>query len=122
MRKRNTAGEKPDFKPIGQAMREARLCEGWTQEEAAEKLGIEQPYYQRLETTGQYPSVEMFYKIVRLFQLSVDEFFFPNVTPVRSGRRKRLDSMLDRLNDNELLVVESTIKGLLRMKEETVDK
>ncbi|MCI8816003.1 MAG: helix-turn-helix transcriptional regulator [Angelakisella sp.] len=118
MRKRNIAGKKPDFKPIGRAMREARLCEGWTQEEAAEKLGIEQPYYQRLETTGQYPSVELLYKIVRLFQLSVDEFFFPNVTPVKSGRRKRLDSMLDRLNDNELLVVESTIKGLLRMKED----
>ena len=48
----------------------------------------------------------------------MDEFFFPNVTPVKSGRRKRLDSMLDRLNDNELLVVESTIKGLLRMKED----
>lgn len=41
MRKRNESGNKLDFKPIGRAMREARLCEGWTQEEAAEKLGIE---------------------------------------------------------------------------------
>lgn len=118
MRKRNKAGEKPDFKPIGRAMREARLCEGWTQEEAAEKLGIEQPYYQRLETTGQYPSVELLYKIARLFQLSVDECFFPDLRPARSGRRRRLDAMLDRLEENELLVVESTIKGLLRMREE----
>lgn len=122
MRKRNTSGEKPDFKPIGKAMREVRLCEGWTQEEAAEKLGIEQPYYQRLETTRQYPSVELFYKIVRLFQLSVDECFFPDVRPAKSGRRRRLDAMLDRLEENELLVVESTIKGLLRMREENKEK
>ena len=117
MRKRNESGNKLDFKPIGRAMREARLCEGWTQEEAAEKLGIEQPYYQRLERTGQYPSLEVFYKIVRLFQLSVDEWFFPDVRPSKSGRRRRLDAMLDRLEEDELLVIESTIKGLLRMRE-----
>ena len=93
MRKRNESGNKLDFKPIGRAMREARLCEGWTQEEAAEKLGIEQPYYQRLERSGQYPSIEVFYKIVRLFQLSVDELFFPNIKPAKSGRRKRPEAM-----------------------------
>lgn len=122
MRKRNTSGDKPDFRLIGRAMRDARLCEGWTQDEVAEKLGIEQPYYQRLESSGRYPSVELFYKIVRLFQLSVDEFFFPDVKPVKSGRRRRLDALLGRLEEDELLVVESTIKGLLRMREERKKK
>lgn len=116
MRKRNRSGDKLDFKPIGKAMREARLCEGWTQEQAAEKLGIEQPYYQRLERSGQCPSIEVFYKIVRLFQLSVDECFFPNVKPSKSGRRRRLDVMLDRLEEEELFIIEGTIKGILRMK------
>ncbi len=122
MRKRNISGDKLDFKPIGKAMKESRLCEGWTQEEAAEKLGIEQPYYQRLERSGQYPSIEVFYKIVQLFQLSVDELFFPNIKPAKSGRRRRLDSMLDRLEEDELLVVESTIKGLMRMREKNKEK
>lgn len=122
MRKRNGSGNKLDFKPIGRAMREARLCEGWTQEEAAEKLGIEQPYYQRLERNGQYPGIDLFYRIVRLFQLSVDELFFPNVKPAKSGRRKRMEAMLDRLDDAELLVVEGAVKGILRMKEEKDEK
>jgi len=117
MRKRTDPGKHLDFKPIGKAMRDARLSENWTQEETAEKLGIEQPYYQRLEKYGQHPGLDLFYNIVRLFQLSVDEFFFPNVNPAKSGRRRRLDSMLDRLEDGELLVVEGTIKGLLRMRE-----
>ena len=118
MRKRNASENKLDFKPIGKAMREARLCEGWTQEEAAEKLGIEQPYYQRLERNGQYPGIDLFYRIVRLFQLSVDECFFPDVRPTRTGRRRRLEDMMDRLDDTELLVIEGAIKGILRMKEE----
>ena len=56
--------------------------------------------------------------IIQLFHLSVDELFFPNVKPAKSGRRKRMEAMLDRLDDAELLVVEGTVKGILRMKEE----
>lgn len=122
MRKRNTSGDKPDFRLIGRAMREARLCEGWTQDEVAEKLGIEQPYYQRLESSRRYLSVELFYKMVQLFHLSVDEFFFPDIKSVKSVQRRRLDALLGRLEEDELLVVESTIKGLLRMREERKKK
>lgn len=118
MRKRAEAHRRLDFKAIGKAMRDARLSEGWTQEEAAEKLGIEQPYYQHLERHGHRPGLDLFCDIIRLFQLSADEFIFPNVRPAKTSRRMRLDSMLDRLDDDELLVVEGTIKGLLRMKEE----
>ncbi len=82
----------------------------------------EEQDYQRLERNGQYPSIEVFYKIVRLFQLSVDECFFPDMRPARSGRRRRLDAMLDRLSDADLLVIESTIKGLMRMKEENMSQ
>lgn len=85
-------------------------------------MGIEQPYYQRLEISGRYLSVELFYKMVRLFHLSVDEFFFPDIKPVKSRRHRRLDALLGRLEEDELLVVESTIKGLLRMREERKKK
>lgn len=82
----------------------------------------EEQDYQRLERNGQYPSIEVFYKIVQLFQLSADECFFPDVRPARSGRRRRLEDMMDRLDDTELLVIESSIKGLMRMKEENMSQ
>ena len=117
MRKQVNSEDKLDFKPIGRAMREARVNERGTQEEVAEKWGIEQPYYQRLERYGQYPGINLFYKIVRLFQISVDEYFFPSVKPTKSTKRRRLDVMLDKLEDDELYVVEGTVKGLFRMRE-----
>ena len=117
MRKRIDPNDMLDFRPIGKAMREARLNEKWTQEEAAEKLGIEQPYYQRIERYGQHPGINLFYKIVQLFQISVDEYFFPHVKPTKSTSRRRLETLLDKLEDSELPVVESTVKGLLRMRE-----
>jgi len=117
MRIRNETGGQLDFSPIGKAMREARRSEGWTQAQVAEKLGIERAYYQRIETCKQTPSLDLFCDIVRLFQLSADEFIFPNIKPTRSGHRMRLDAMLDRLNDNDLFVIEGSVKGLLRAKE-----
>lgn len=98
-------------------MRTARLSEGWTQEEAAEKLSVEQPYYQRLERYGQHPGLQLFYKITRLFQISVDEYFFPNTKPAKTSGRRRLDTLLDKLEDKELQVLESTARALLRARE-----
>jgi len=117
MKKKRTAGDRFDFRPIGAAMRNSRTDEGWTQEEAAERLEIEPPHYQRLEKNGRYPSFDLFVKIVRLYQLSVDEFFLPHIRPSRSTARRRLDTLLDKLEDNELSVVESTAKALIRMRE-----
>lgn len=62
--------------------------------------------------------IDLSNNIIQLFQLSVDECFFPDVWPTRTGRRRRLEAMMDRLDDTELLVIEGTIKGILRMKEE----
>ena len=108
-----------DFRPFGKAMRLARNDEGWTQDEVAEKLGIEQPYYQRLEAGyGQRPALPLFYRIVRLYQISVDEYFFPNITPAKSTRWRRLDTLLDKLEDDELTILEGVAKLLLRRRKE----
>lgn len=115
--KKKLSEDKFDFHPIGKAMRAARQNEGWTQEEAAERLSVEQPYYQRLEKYGQHPGLHLFYKIVRLYQISVDEFFFPSVKPAKSSSRRSVDALLDKLEDKELLLIESTARALLRMRE-----
>lgn len=98
-------------------MRKARLAEGWTQEEAAERLGIEQPYYQRLEKSGQYPGLHLLYEITQLYQISLDEHFFPKVRPEKSSIRRQVDALLDKLEENELQMLETTIRSLLRMRE-----
>ena len=104
-----------DFHSFSMAMRRARNDEGWTQNEAAEMLGIEQPYYQRLEAGhGQRPALPLFYRIVRLYQISVDEHFFPNIAPSVSTQRRRLDTLLDKMDEDELAILEGIAKLLLK--------
>ena len=108
------------FKELGIAMREARQNEGWSQEEVAEKIGITQKYYQRLETNAdnQHPGLQIFYDLVHLFHLSVDEFFFSNQRNAVSSKRRRLDSLLDQMDELELTTMESNATALLRLRHE----
>lgn len=120
MKKEKPAKKRFVYKPIATAMRNARLSEGWTQEATAEKLGIAQKYYQRIEanTENEHPSLQLFYDIVHLFQISVDEFFFAKRKHIKSSKRRRLDSLLDLMDEPELTVMESNATALLRLRQE----
>ena len=52
-----------------------------------------------------------------MFDVSVDEYIFPNKEDNRSSVRRRLDAQLDKLDDRELSVIEATANGLCKAKE-----
>jgi len=59
---------------VGQLKR-ARKQRKRTQKEVAESLGISQPYFSKLETGGQYPSVPLLLRWARevsLFQIIIN--------------------------------------------------
>ena len=58
-----------------------------------------------IENEGQHPSLQKFYEFVTMFQLSVDEFFFPKQTAERSSKRLQLDAILDQMSEEELTVI-----------------
>ena len=68
------------------------------------------------ENNGQHPSLNAFYKMVTMFDISVDQYFFPDKNPERSCR-KRIDVMLNSLDEKELKVIEATIQALKDGKE-----
>lgn len=113
-----------NFQPLATAMRNARVSEGWTQDKAAEKLGVQQKYYQRIETssTDHHPSLDLFYKAVRLFHISVDEYFLTSRKPAISTDRRRLDALLDTMDEDELSFMESNARALLRLREARENK
>jgi len=63
-----------------------------------------------------HPSLQVFYKLVTLFELSADQFFYPSSEPIKSTQRRQLDSMLDRFNVNDLSIMEATAKGITQAK------
>ena len=113
---RNTDG-RYDFRAFGQAIKAARSKQGMTRKQAAEIIDIDPRYLTNIENKGQHPSLQVFYKLVTLFRLSVDQYFYPDAEPDKSARRRQLDSVLDGLNDNDLIIVEATINGITKAKE-----
>ena len=52
-----------------------------------------------------------------MFDVSVDEYIFPDKEAKKSSVRRRLDAQLDKLDDKELSVIEATVNGLCKAKE-----
>ena len=106
-----------DFTPIGQAIKKARRSQGMTREQLARIVDYDPRHLQAIENEGQYPSLELFIQLVTMFNISVDEYIFPQKEVKRSSVRRRLDAQLDILDDRELSVIEATVNGLCKAKE-----
>lgn len=59
----------------------------------------------------------MFHDLVTMFNISVDEYFYPAKNIEKSTTRRQIDSSLDLLSDNELKIIQGTIDGILKSKE-----
>lgn len=107
-----------DFMPIGQAIKKAREANGITREQLAEQLDYVARHIQSVENEGQHPSFQLFTQLVTMFDISVDQYIFPNKKTNKSTLRRQIDSLLDTLDDKDLSVVEATVKGLCKAKEQ----
>ena len=110
-----------DFTPIGQAIKKARESRGITREQLSGIIGYAPRHIQAIENEGQYPSIELFIQLITMFDISVDEYIHTDKRAAKSSVRRRLDTSLDRLDDRELSVIEATVNGLCKAKEETED-
>ena len=106
-----------DFTPIGQAIKKAREARGMTREQLSGIIGYAPRHIQSIENEGQYPSIELFIQLITMFDVSVDEYIFPDNEVKKSSVRRRLDAQLDNLDDKELSIVEATVNGLCKAKE-----
>lgn len=102
-----------DFTPIGQAIKKARTSQGMTREQLARIVDYDPRHLQAIENEGQYPSLELFIQLVTMFNISVDEYIFPQKEDKKSSVRRRLDAQLDILDDRELSVIEATVVVIL---------
>ena len=106
-----------DFTPIGQAIKKARKAKGMTREQLARIVDYDPRHLQAIENEGQYPSMELFIQLITMFDVSVDEYIHTGSKTKKSSARRRVDTLLDGLDDRELSVIEATINGLCKAKE-----
>ena len=96
-----------DFRPLGLAIREAR-----------EKAGLSRNDLGDIENIGKHPSFQLFHDLVTMFNISVDEYFYPAKNVEKNTARRQIDSSLDLLSDNELKIIQGTIDGILNSRED----
>lgn len=101
-----------DFKAFGQAIKAARKAKGISRNQLADRLNIAPRYIASIENSGQHPSLQIFYELVTLLDVSVDTFFFPDKVTDKSTQRRQLESLLDEISDKGLRIVIATAKEI----------
>jgi transcriptional regulator with XRE-family HTH domain len=61
--------------PVGQKIRERRLAMGLTQADLAGRIGIQQSDLCRMEKGEYRVSLETLFKVLRIFQVNIGDFF-----------------------------------------------
>ena len=109
-----------DFHGLGLALKQAREEKGWTQAYVAELVGKTDRTIMNIENKGQHPSFNLFFKLVTLFDISVDQFFYTEDQRGENSCRKHIDVLLSSMKEKELVVMEATAEGLKKARETEV--
>lgn len=97
---------------LGKVIKQARLANGLTYEQLAERVGISERYLYRIENKKQKPSYDMLFKLIRELSIPADLIFYPEQTPEMS----ELDYLVRSLyqcDPRSLQVVRAVVKTLL---------
>ena len=108
-----------DFMALGQAIKNAREAKGITREQLAEILYLAPRHIQSIENEGQHPSFQLFVRLITMFDISADQYIFPDKKTDKSTIRRQIDTVLDTFNDNELTIIKGTINGICAAKGQT---
>ena len=109
--------DKYDFRAFGLAIKSARKKQNLTREQVGAMIEIDPRYLTNIENKGQHPNLQVFYDLVSLLNISVDEFFLPVSDLDKSTRRRQLEKQLDNLSDKDLVIMESVADGIIKSKE-----
>ena len=109
-----------DFHALGKEIKRKREAKGWTQEYLAQLVDRTPRSIMYIENRGQHPSLNTFYQLVTLLEISVDQFFYPVSESGTSDCRRHIDVLLSTMDERELTIIAATADGL-KMARETVE-
>ena len=105
-----------DFHEIGLAIKRARERKDMTQEQLGYVIDRDPRTIMYHENDGQHPSLNVFYQLTTMFGISVDQYFYPS-TSVDEACKKRIDILLNSLDEKELRLVETIIRAIIDARE-----
>ena len=88
-----------DFAAFGQAIKAARTGRNESRKKVSDEMNISPRYLAR-------------------YDISVDQFFFPDKTAEKSTQRRQLDTLLDSMSDKGIRIVTATAKEIAEVENE----
>lgn len=101
-----------DCHALGKEIKRRRKAKGWTQEHLAQLVDLTPRSIMYIENRGQHTSLNAFYKLVTLLDISVDEFFYPDKSDGENERRKHIERLLNGMDEKELTIMETVAEGI----------
>lgn len=80
-------------------------------------VNIDARYLANIENSGSLPSIPIFCELVRICQLSVEKYFYPELNDPISPQRQRTTIKFKLCPERYLPIVEATIDGIIRIDE-----
>ena len=111
-----------DFSDFGRAIKRAREKQGESRKKTSDEINISPRYLANIENCGQHPSVQLLYELTSRYNLSVDEFFFPERNIEKSTQRRMLDCLLEDMSDEGLRILTAAAKEIVEVEKAHKDK
>ncbi len=105
-----------DFAAFGKAIKAARTARGESRKKVSDDMNISPRYLANIENKGQHPSLQIFYELAVRYDISVDQFFFPEKDAGKSTHRRQLDTLLDNMSDAGIRIVTAAAKEIAQIE------
>lgn len=107
-----------DFAAFGQAIKAARTARGESRKIVSDSMNISPRYLTNIENKGQQPSLQIFYELVTRYDISVDQFFFPEREAQKSTAHRQLDAVTAGMSDDGLRILLGAAREISAIEEE----
>ena len=108
----------PSLAPLGADIKAARKALKLSRKDLAEMIGIDPRYLANIENSGSMPSLPIFYDLVRICKLPLDQYFFDIPETQDSKLRQRVFLKLTLCSEDYLPIIEGAINGALKLQDE----
>ena len=98
---------------FGRKIKEFRKKFNYTQAQLAEIVGVDNKHISCIESGKNFPSADLISRLALAFSIEVKDLFEFNYHKTPENLKKEIGSMIEKLNDDELVYVYKYIKTFL---------
>ncbi|WP_368182071.1 helix-turn-helix transcriptional regulator [Anaerotruncus rubiinfantis] len=109
--------EYADLRKLGLAIKEAREKQHISRKAVAERIRLSERHLTAIEQEGQHPSVQVLYTLVRMFQIPLEPYFFPETVENTCALRQQISLKLRRCDEARLEIIIATLDAVLKTHE-----